>query len=171
MKKTHIILTLLFLSTCFYNNALAQTAEVTVGGLVAKPYKINAQTFASMKRVSASLTGHDGKSHQYSGVSLYEILTKAEAIPNNLLKGKLMVKYVLITAADKYQVVIALPEIDPAFTDQVIILADEQDGEKLPANLGPYRLVVPQDKKQARSVRCVTAIKLQDANMKLQSLK
>lgn len=154
---------ILFLTGFLYLNAQAQTAEVTVGGLVAKPYKINTETFASMKRVSVSLTGHDGKSHQYSGVSLYEILTKAEAIPNKLLKGVMMVKYVLVTAADKYQVVIALPEIDPAFTDQVIILADEQDGEKLPANLGPYRLVVPQDKKQARSVMRVTAIELQDA--------
>lgn len=161
MKK--IFTTLLLLSGFLIANAQAQTAEVTVGGVVARPYKINAKTFATMKKVTISHTGHDGKSHQYSGVSLYDILTKAEAVPNNLLKGKLMVKYILITAADKYQVVIALAEVDPAFSDQVIILADEQDGQKLAPNLGPYRLIVSKDKKQARSVMRVTAIDVKEA--------
>lgn len=163
MKKIYTAAFILLFTKFLNNSAIAQTAEVAVGGMVAKPYKVNAETFASMKRVSTALSGRDGSSHQYSGVSLYEILSKAEAVPNNLLKGKLMVKYVLITAADQYQVVIALPEIDPAFTDHVIILADEQDGEKLPANLGPYRLIVPQDKKQARSVMRVTAIEVKEA--------
>lgn len=166
MKQINITLILLLLTGFLVNNARAQNAVVTVGGNVAKPYKINASTFSAMKRISVTASGHDGKSHQYSGISLYEILTKAEAVPNNLLKGKLMVKYVLITAADKYQVVIAIPEFDPAFTDQVIILADEQDGKKLSADSGPYRLIVPQDKKQARSVRSVTAIEVKDAVLK-----
>jgi len=140
-----------------------QAQEVNVGGTVTKPFKINASSFATMKRIEVSTGGHDGKTHIYSGVSLYEILTKAEAIPANQLKGRQMAKYVLISAADNYQVVLAIPEFDPAFTDQLIILADQQDGEKLPANFGPFRLVVPKDKKQARSVMRVTAIDVLDA--------
>jgi len=106
---------------------------------------------------------HDGKDHHYSGVSLYEIITKAEAVPGNMLKGKTMAKYVLITAADNYQVVLAIPEFDPAFTDKVAVLADKEDGEALAANLGPYRLIVPGDKKPARSVMRVTSIEVLDA--------
>lgn len=153
----------LFTAMILNTSVKAQNAEVNVTGAVAKPFKINAVTFASMKRISVTSTGHDGKPHNYSGVSLYEILTKAEAVQGNLLKGKTMAKYVLVTAADNYQVVFAIPEFDPAFTDQTIILADEEEGEKLAANLGPYRLVVPKDKKQARSVMRVTGIEVQDA--------
>jgi len=155
-----VVLVLLF--TSFLNTSLL-AQEVTVGGTVVKPFKIDAGSFATMKRIEVTTGGHDGKTHHYSGVSLYEILTKAEAVPANQLKGKQMAKYVVVTAADNYQVVFAIPEFDPAFTDQIIILADQEDGEKLPANLGPFRLVVPKDKKQARSVMRVTSIEVQDA--------
>ena len=166
MKKINLftIAFILILTGSLNTSCIAQGKGVAVSGLVAKPYTINAETFAAMKRITVPVTGHDGAAHQYSGVSLYEILTKAQAVPDKQLKGKMMTKYLLITAADNYQVVIAMPEFDPAFTDAVILLADEQDGEKLPANLGPYRLVVPKDKRQARSVMRVTSIEVKDAN-------
>lgn len=165
IQKTNLITSCaaLFLITAAPNLAKAQGAGVTVAGDVEKPFTINASTFSTMKRITATIKTHDGKQHEYSGVSLYEILTKAGTVPNNLLKGKALAKYVLITAADKYQVVMALPEFDPAFTDQVIILADQEDGETLAPNLGPYRLMVPDDKKPARSVMRVTSIDVQTA--------
>ncbi|GAB2698983.1 hypothetical protein GCM10027037_24250 [Mucilaginibacter koreensis] len=139
-------------------SAQAQTAEVAVGGDVAKPFKITADTFGSMKQISVKVKANDGREHEYTGVPLYDILTAAEAIPNKQLRGKSLTKYVLITAADGYQVVIALPEIDPAFTDQTVLLANKEDGEDLAANFGPYRLIVPRDKKPARSAMRVTNI-------------
>ncbi len=72
----------------------------------------------------------------------------------------------LVSAADGYQAVIALPETDPDFTDQTIILANKMDGEELPPNFGPYRLVVPQDKRPARSAMRVTRIEVLDARNK-----
>lgn len=144
--------------TLVAQRTLAQNAEVSVGGDVAHPFKINAVTFAEMKQVSVKVKSNDGREHEYTGVSLFDILTKAEAVPNNHLRGKSLTKYVLISAADGYQVVIALPEIDPAFTDQLVILANKQDGEDLAANYGPYRLIVPRDKKPARSAMRVTNI-------------
>jgi len=165
MKKNLFFtgMAILFLCAVSTEGVQAQTAEVNVGGSVARPYKINPSAMSAMKKVEVTVKDHDGKDHHYSGVSLYEVLTKAEAVPGNLLKGKTMAKYVLITAADNYQVVVAIPEFDPAFTDQVIVLADKEDGEALAANLGPYRLVVPGDKKPARSVMRVTSIEVLDA--------
>lgn len=162
-------LRLFILLTVFFAGVLNLNTEaqvVAVEGDVANAFKIDATSFASMKRISINAMAHDGKNHEYSGVSLFDILTKAGAVPNNLLRGKAMAKYVLITAADHYQVVIALPEIDPAFTDQVILLADKQDGESLNAGSGPYRLIVPKDKKQARSVMRVVSIAVQTAGSK-----
>ena len=155
MKK---LLSVICLLAGLWLPAMAQTAEVAVGGDVAQPFKLTAATFAQLKQVAVKVKAKDGREHEYTGVTLYDILTKAEAVPNNQLKGKSLTKYILVTAADGYQVVLALPEVDPAYTDQTIILANKQDGEELAANLGPYRLIVPGDKRPARSAMRVVSI-------------
>jgi DMSO/TMAO reductase YedYZ molybdopterin-dependent catalytic subunit len=96
--------------------------------------------------------------HTYSGVPLADLLTKAGAPLGPQLKGKQMTTYVLVRARDGYQVVFALPELDSAFTDRVILLADQADGQPLPTDKGPYRLVVPGEKKHARWIWGVTEI-------------
>lgn len=138
--------------------AKAQTEEVTVDGDVGKPFRISAATFGVMKTAKVKVTDHDGKEHEYSGIPLYDIITNAEAVPDNQLKGKALTKFLLVTAADGYQVVISLAEIDPAYTDRVILLANREDGEDLPANFGPFRLIVPGDKRPARSAMRVISM-------------
>ena len=71
------------------------------------------------------------------------------------LRGSNMAMYLLVEAADDYRVVFALPELDPAFTERVILLADRRDGQPLAAAEGPLRLVVPDEKRHARWVRQV----------------
>ena len=52
-----------------------------------------------------------------------------------------MVSCLLVEAADGYRVVIALPEIDPAFTDKQFVLAFLKDGKPLDDKEGavPHR--------------------------------
>ena len=76
------------------------------------------------------------------------------------LKGKNLAKYILITASDNYQVVFALAELDKAFTDKTIILADQVDGKPLPSGEGPFRVIVQDEKKPARCIREVTGIQV-----------
>jgi len=71
--------------------------------------------------------------------------------------------YVVVEAKDGYQAVFALPEFDPAFTDNVIVLADTRDDKPLNDVEGPFRMIVPADKRHARWVRQVTAITLHTA--------
>ena len=52
----------------------------------------------------------------------------------------------------------ALVELSPELTDRVILLADTKDGEPLPPREGPFRIVVPGDKRPARWVRQVRAV-------------
>jgi hypothetical protein len=66
----------------------------------------------------------------------------------------------LVEAADGYRVLFALPEIDPAFTDKRVVLAFLKDGKPLDAKEGPYRIVVPDEKRMARWVRQVTTLKI-----------
>lgn len=159
MKK-YIYSCLLFftLNGFFAFNAIAQANEVTVGGDVTKPFKIDAASFAAMNQVKVKVKANNGMEHTYTGVLLYDLINQADAIPNKQLKGKALTKYVLVTAADGYQIVIALPEFDPAFNDKQIILANKEDDEALAANFGPYRLIVPGDKRPARSAMRVVSI-------------
>jgi hypothetical protein len=65
-----------------------------------------------------------------------------------------------VKAADSYQVVFALPELDPAFNDKQILLAFLRNSKTLDDKEGPYRLVIPDEKRMARWVRQVTTLKV-----------
>jgi hypothetical protein len=71
-----------------------------------------------------------------------------------------MASCLLVEATDGYRVVIALPEIDPAFTDKQFVLAFSKDGKALDSKEGPYRIVIPEEKRMARWVRQVTTLKI-----------
>ena len=49
-----------------------------------------------------------------------------------------------------YRVVFALAELDPAFTDRVILLEDRAEGQPLDSKTGAFRIVVPGEKRMAR---------------------
>ena len=67
---------------------------------------------------------------------------------------------VLVEAADGYGAVFALADFDAGFTDRIAILADTRDGAALAATEGPFRLIVPGEKRPAHWVRQVTTITL-----------
>jgi hypothetical protein len=69
----------------------------------------------------------------------------------------------VVGAADGYRVVFALPKIDLAFNDRLILLADRRDQQPLPPEEGPLRLIVPGEKRQARWVRQVTTVTIRQA--------
>ena len=109
------------------------------------------------------VTTHDGdKSVTFEGAALKAVLEKAGVEFGHSMRGKRLASCLLVEAADGYRVVIALPEIDPDFTDKQIVLAFLQDGKPLDAKAGPYRIVIPDEKRMARWVRQVTKLKIVD---------
>jgi hypothetical protein len=66
----------------------------------------------------------------------------------------------LVEAADGYRVVIAVPELDPAFTDKQIALVFLKDGKPLDDQEGSYRILIPSEKRMARWVRQVKAVRI-----------
>ena len=98
----------------------------------------------------------------FDAVALGVILEKAGIGLGDSLKGKRLASCLLVEAADGYRAVIALPEIDPAFTDTQIVLAYLKDGKPLDEKEGPYRIVIPGEKRMARWVRQVTTLKIVD---------
>jgi DMSO/TMAO reductase YedYZ molybdopterin-dependent catalytic subunit len=137
-----------------------QAQILSVSGEVTTPLELKKEDFAAYKPVTHKVKDRDNKEHEFKGVALIEILEKAGVTTGGKLRGENLAKYILIKAADGYEVVYSLPEIDPEFTDQVIMVATEKDGQPLPAGEGPFRIITPNDKKQARWVREVRSIKI-----------
>ena len=88
------------------------------------------------------------------------LLTMAGIQLGDKLRGPRLAEALLVEAADGYKVVFALAEIDPAFATREIIVADKRDGKPLDAKEGPLRIVVPGDKRPARWIRQITAMKV-----------
>ncbi len=148
------------------NFVLAQAApahSVKVGGEVTTPLTLTAADLTAMPRTNATAKDKQGVSHSFSGVAIADILNKAGVTTGRQLKGENLAKYLLVTCADNYQVVFSLAELDSSFTDRVVILADQVEGKPLPAGTGPFRLIVPGEKKPARNCFQVTALSVRFA--------
>jgi hypothetical protein len=117
-------------------------------------------TLGKLKRHSVRAKRHDGVESTYEGVALADILAAAGVPHGNDLRGKAMALYVVAEAADGYKAVYALPELDPSFTDRLILVADCRDGHALPARDGPLQIIVPGEKKHARWVRMLLQLRV-----------
>ena len=155
----------LFLSILIVHNVSAQkdSAFVKITGEVTKPLKLYAADLAKMQRTTVALKDRDGKDHPYTGVSVQEILELAGVTTGKQLRGENLTKYMMAKCADGYEVLFSLAELDSAFTDRKVILADESEGRPLPAGKGPFRIVVPGEKKPARSSFQVTELTIRFA--------
>ena len=143
--------------------AAADTLSVMVTGEVQRPLTLSVSDILAMPRTTVSAKDKQGVSHAYSGVALSDLFQKAGVTTGGQLRGKNMTKYVLVSCADGYQVVFSLAELDSAFTDRVVILADQMEGKPLPAANGPFRIIVPGDKRPARDCFRVRTIAIHSA--------
>ena len=132
--------------------------SVKVSGEVTTPLTLTAADLTAMPRTNATAKDKQGVAHTFTGVAIADILNKAGVTTGRQLKGENLAKYLLVTCADNYQVVFSLAELDSSFTDRVVILADQVDGKPLPAGTGPFRMVVPGEKKPARNCFQVTGM-------------
>jgi len=99
---------------------------------------LTAESLAQMQRATATVSS-GGIDTQYEGM---------------------LTTYVLAEAQDGYQVVFSLGEVDPALGDTPILVADKANGKALFGENGAFRIVIPRDKRGARSVRMLTKIEL-----------
>ena len=116
------------------------------------------EDLSKMKHIPVTMKDRDGSLRHYSGVAIADILQTAGATVGKELHGENLAKYLLIKCADGYEVVFSLAELDSSFTDRQIALVYEYEGKPLAATQGPFRLIVPGEKKPARSCMQVTDI-------------
>ena len=133
--------------------------SVQVTGAVKQALTLTADYLAKMPRATVR-TANNGMETVYEGVWLHEVLKKAGVPQGSELRGKALSSYVLAQAQDGYQVVFSLGELDPAFIDNEILLADTANGRPLFGAQGRFRLVLPKDKPGARSVRMLSKLEV-----------
>jgi len=126
--------------------------------------ELDAAALAKLPRAELTAKARDGKEKRFSGIPLAEILKLAGAPSSDTLRGAEMNRVVLLTAADNYQVVFSLAELDASFRKQNIILADQVDGKPLDDFEGPLMVVVGDELRHSRWIRQVKQLILTRAS-------
>jgi hypothetical protein len=147
------------LLTLTLQSALARSQQLTIQDETGKQTSLARADVEALPHVKVT-TSASGEPAAFEGVTLKVVLEKAGIKFGETLKGKRLASCVLVEAADGYRVVIALPELDPAFAEKQILLAFLKDGKPLNDKEGPYRIVIPDEKRMARWVRQVTGLKI-----------
>lgn len=139
--------------------AVAQAQSLQVVHADGSSTTLTAAQIAALPHVTVSVKDHDTPA-QFEGVPLSAVLTLAGVQLGSSLRGARMAEALLVEAADGYKAVFALAEVDGDFAMREILLADKRDGKPLEAKEGPLRIVAPGDKRPARWVRQVTALRI-----------
>src|SRR3984957_5737524 len=147
------------LLTLTLQSALARSQQLTIQDETGKQSSLARAEVEALPHIKVT-TSTSGEPATFEGVALKAVLEKAGIKFGETLKGKRLASCMLVEAADGYRVVIALPELDPAFTDKQVLLAFLKDGKPLNDKEGPYRIVIPDEKRMARWVRQVTGQKI-----------
>lgn len=116
----------------------------------ARRITITPALLAGLPRTTVTVAEEHGGSATYRGVALGAILARENVPQGKALRGAMLGQVAVVVASDGYRVAFAFPELDPAFTDRVVLLADTRDGAPLDPKIGPYRIVVPDEKREAR---------------------
>jgi Oxidoreductase molybdopterin binding domain len=137
-----------------------KTINIVVDG---KTTTLDRAAFAGLPHITVSAAAHNDPPSRWQGVALQDVLGRAAIPTGEALRGRAMARFVRVTASDGYQVIFSVAELDPAFGDVHVVVADSKDGKPLDKD-GPYRLIVPGDKRPARWERNVRSIELVDAS-------
>lgn len=142
MKKLLFVLILIVLTS---HPAVVQCQQLTIQTDNGKQTVLSRADIEALPHTDVN-TSAAGAQSTFVGVSLKALLEKAGVAFGEAIRGKRLASCLLVEAADGYKVVIALPEIDSAFTDKQVVLAFLRDGKPLDEKEGPYRIVIPDEK-------------------------
>jgi hypothetical protein len=115
-------------------------------------------TLAALPHTTITVYNEHAKASQiYSGVPLIDLLTKL-GVPDKP-RGKQFKLYLVAVGSDGYEVVYSLGEVAPDVHDAMVLVADSQDGKPI-ADDGPLKMVATGEKRPARWVRNLVAVRV-----------
>jgi hypothetical protein len=103
---------------------------------------------------------HTKADETYSGVELIDLLTPLGV--SQKPRGKDLCLYLLAVGSDGYAVAYSIGEVTPDVGDSTVMVADSENGKPL-ADDGPLKIVNSSDKRPARWVRNLVAIRVMEA--------
>lgn len=141
----------------------ARPPALTIVDEQGKAHAFHLTDLETLPRQTVNVPMGDGKAAAYEGVLLAELLSRSGIPLGKELKGPRVASYVLLKARDGYRVLLALPEVDPATSDKVILLADRRDANALDEEEGPLRLIIVGEKRPVRWIKMVESIRIHQA--------
>jgi hypothetical protein len=115
-------------------------------------------TLASLPHVTVTVHNEHTKADEtYSGVPLIALLTPLGV--SDKPRGKDFRLYVVAEGSDLYEVVYGIGEVTPDVSSSTVIVADTENGKALAAD-GPMKLIATGEKRPARWVRNLIAVKV-----------
>jgi hypothetical protein len=148
-------------------DAAAVRPGLTLVPLAGAPVTLSAEEWDKLPRQTLAVEFPAGHAHQagkaeVSGIPLRALLSRIGVPEGRELHGPWLRRVVVVEAADGYRVVFALPELDPGYTADPVLLVDRRDGKPVAGEEGPLRLVAPADRHPARWMRQVVRIAVRD---------
>lgn len=120
-----------------------------------------AATLASLSHVTVTVHNEHTKADEtYSGVPLIALLAPLGVSEHP--RGKDLRLYVVAEGSDLYEAVYSIGEVTPDVSNSTVIVADMENGKPLMAD-GPLKLIATGEKRPARWVRNLVAIKVSAA--------
>ncbi|HEY1901351.1 MAG TPA: molybdopterin-dependent oxidoreductase [Terracidiphilus sp.] len=118
-------------------------------------------TLAALPHKTITVYNEHAKASQtYSGVELIDLLKPLGVAEKP--HGKDFRLYLVAEGSDGYQVVYSMGEVTPDVHDATVMVADTMDGKPIAAS-GPLQLVATGEKRPARWVRNLVAIRVRTA--------
>ena len=121
MRKLFLLSALLF--ALVFTSVALQCQQLTVQIDSGKQVVLSLADLEALPHIRVTASEHSSAPVEFEGVTLKSVLEKAGIAFGESMKGKRLTNCLLVEAADGYRAVIALPELDPAFTDKQTLLA------------------------------------------------
>ncbi len=163
-SQTRIALVAIILAFASATSYAQQPAEALKIGVNGQTQSLSVTDLHALPHHTVTVHNlHPNADETYSGVPLIDLLARQGVPRGHDLRGKALSEYIVATGSDGYKAVLSLAEADPDFHPGEVLVANQMEGKPLDPKTGPFRLVVTEDKRPARSVHDLVSIEVRTA--------
>jgi hypothetical protein len=130
-----------------------------VAGIGGKTVPFVEVTLAKLPQQTVKTSDH-GTPVEYQGVLLSDVLAQVDRPVGDKFHKTAAAYYLVADAADGYRAVFSWAELDPSIAEKTVYVVFKRDGKDLAESEGPFALVVPGEKRNARWVRQLQSLRI-----------
>lgn len=138
------------------------SATLTVNG-IEQTAVVSEDDLSNLTQHTVTTTDH-GAQVTFQGVLLTDLLQKVDLPTGEKFHSTAASYYLVAAGHDGYRAVFSWAEADSSFMDKPVYVVMNRDGKPLSEKDGPLELVVPGEKRNARWVRQLVALRLRRAD-------